>query len=321
MTATPPNGSANPPTYTLEEWLALTQSEVAAYIAPRQLSVMFSIDGTRRHYLLEQAASSNIQDFKDYVQHSSSAYVKVFGLLFGYGIKTILTSVLYPLNFQRDAHYLEAGVKLSAYFLSHPIFSDFYKQFEVKARLYGDYEFAPAAHSVCATLKSINTTLSELTPQGTRQVLFGYNAGTFADEAIWHSVNLYQQLGRIPTATEVRAACFPYGPAKLDMLIGAGWLRVGAILPPLLDAGSTDIYTLNHLTLDLQELTLRRILYDHLFQRWAAPEDDGDYTEADLDTFRDYYRVHQNCLVGLGHLVGPGFWYPDHTHAPADSAQ
>jgi hypothetical protein len=282
---------------------------------------MFSIDGTRRHYLLEQTETTKIENFANYAQRIIHSYIKAFELLFAHGIKTILISMLYPLNFQREEHYLVEAIAATAHFLNRSHFKDLYKRFEVKARLYGDYEFAPAAHSVRDALKSVNNALCELTPQGERQILFGYNAGTFADEAIWHSVNLYQRLGRIPTTAEVREACFPDGPSKLDILIGAGWLRVGAILPPLLDAGSTDIYTLNHLTLDLQELTLRRILYDHLFQRWAAPEDDGDYTEADLATFRDYYRVHQNCLVGLGHLVGPGFWYPDHAHVPTDSAQ
>jgi len=131
---------------------------------------------------------------------------------------------------------------------------------------------------------------------------------------IARTLTLHVQKGRAPTADELCQSCFPDGPHEINILIGAGWLRVGSFLPPLLDGGRTDLYNIAHLALDLQEETARRILYDHLFRRWAAPEDDVRYQPKDLQALGAFYREHAQCVVGLGQLIGPGLWYPDHAH-------
>ncbi len=302
---------------TLNEWLALSQTEIATWVRTHHLAVMFSIDGSRRHYLLAQPADKRqISDFAVYVHHNALAYVRVYELLLAHGVETILTPTLYPPNFVRNERYLQQSVAMSQQFLCNSPFLEFYQQWQVRARLYGDHAFAPQAAPVRTALTQLETALESLTPTGERQVLFGYNAGTFMDEIIRHTSTLHAELGRVPTQAEVRVACFPVGPEKINLLIGASWLRVGLILPPVLDGGATDIYNLNHLTLDLQESTLRHILYDHLFQRWAGPEDDAEYTPADLNELETYYASHRECLVGTGQLVGPGLWYADHAHRP-----
>jgi hypothetical protein len=106
-------------------------------------------------------------------------------------------------------------------------------------------------------------------------------------------------------------------PTQVDLLIGAGWLKVGGILPPWLDEGHTDIYNLGFLTLDLDEITLRRILYDHLFRRNAAG--DADYSPEDLAALDTFYRHNHGKLIGLGKLVGGGLWYADCPDNKADN--
>ena len=206
----------------------------------------------------------------------------------------------------RSEGYSQQSVAMSQQFLCNSPFVEFYQQWQAQARLYGDYAFAPQATPVRNTLTQLNSALESLTPTGERLVLFGYNAGTFMDEIIHHTLTLQVQLERVPTQAEVRVACFPVGPEKINLLVGASWLRVGLILPPVLDAGATDIYNLNHLTLDLLESNLRHILYDHLFRRWVGPEDDVECTSADLSELETYYTSHCQCLVGTGQLVGPG---------------
>ena len=245
----------------LDEWLAMPQAEIAQQVRANHIAVMFSIDGSRRHYLLAQPPENRrISDFGGYAQHNTLAYVQVYELLFAHGIETILTPTLYPPNFVRSERYLQQSVAMSQQFLCNSPFLEFYQKWQVRARLYGDYTFAPQAASVRTALTQLNTVLESLTPTGERQVLFGYNAGTFMDEIIYHTATLHTGLGRMPTQAEVRAACFPVGPEKINLLIGASWLRVGLILPPVLDAGATDIYNLNHLTLDLQTSTLRHFI-------------------------------------------------------------
>jgi tuberculosinol/isotuberculosinol synthase len=308
-------GTSMTQTITLSEWLKLSQAEIAAYIQGHQLTILMSVDGTRRHYLLShRERGAQITDFGDYAKHSAHAYVRLYELLFSLGVQTIMTPLYYPPNFSRSDSYLRASMESTKRLLCYEPFWGMYQRWDVCARLYGDYAFAPAAEPIRDNLIDLNHRLLNLTPDGTRALLFGYCADSFTNEAIHHTAHLTHDLGRAPTITEVRRACFPEGQTHIDILIKAGWLRVGMLLPPILDGGRTDIYILQHLPLDLQEETLRRILYDHLFLRRAAPEDDIEYTEDCLAELGRYYRKHQKSAVGLGHLVGPGLWYPESSH-------
>jgi len=297
----------------LTEWLAMPRSELAEYVAQRHLAVLFSIDGTRRHYLI-QTGKDEISDFAEFAEHGAASYVRAYDVLFGLGVETVMTSLLYPPNFVRGGNYLQQSLNMCRRLLMTAPFTDLYQRWQIKARLYGDYEFAPNAASSRDEISELATVLAALTPTGKQKLLLGFSAGSFSEEMIARSIALYQTLGRVPTEAELMAACFPDGPTQIHIWLGAGWLRLGITLPTLLDGGRTDVYGLSHLALDLQEGELRRILYDHLFRRWAGPEDDVSYTPADLRELGDFYREHKDCVVGLGTCVGPGLWYPDHAH-------
>lgn len=277
-------------------------------VTPRQVAVMLSIDGTRRHYLLE-TNQREITDFDAYTQYSAASHVAVYESLYRLGVKTILSAILYPPNFRRSERYLKMAVGACRALLLTGAFCDLYERLGIRARLYGDYDLAPNAAPVCEDLESLAETLRETTPEGERMILFGFTAGTFAEEAIARTLMHHAANQKMPTEEALRRACFPEGPEQIDILIMAGWLRVGSILPPLLDNGKTDIYVLNHLALDLSELQARRILYDHLFLRWAGPEDDAHYTDEDMAALKAYYQTSEKHIRGLGHVVGPGLWY------------
>jgi len=144
-------------------------------------------------------------------------------------------------------------------------------------------------------------------------LLWGYCAGDGLDEVIARSVLLAHTLERLPTEAEVRQACFPYGPVTLDVLISGGWLRVAnADFPPVLNAGQTDLYSLSYLMQDLSEHSLRKILYDRIFRRYVtSPTDNIVYELEDLEELREFYDQHQDRILGLGQLIGPGLWYPE----------
>lgn len=297
----------------LEEWLSLPLDKIREIVEPRNLAVFMSVDGTQRHYLIT-TGRSKISDFNDYAIHSSKNYVKLYDLLYSHGVRTILSSFLYPLNFTRKPEYLTAAIEACEQILLNGDFAALYKKWSIKARLYGDYAFANNAASARSKLLQLEENLQKLTPSGDKLLLGGFTAGSFNQEMIKHCTDLSASLGHAPTENELRKFCYPYGPEKIDIYIGSGWLRTGAVLPPLLDSGATDVYELNHLAMDLSESSFRRILYDHLKRRWAAAEDDVPYTPEILQELADYYREHSNCLIGTGHLVGPGYWYADHKH-------
>jgi adenosine tuberculosinyltransferase len=298
-------------TPTLEEWLALPRSKIADIVAQRHLAVLFSVDGTRRHYLLHND-KEEITDFEAFAQHGAESYVRAYDVFFSLGVETVMTPLLYPPNFVRGDNYLNNSLKMCHQLLVNAPFTDLYKKWKLKARLYGDYEFAPNAASSRDEIGKLGKAVKALTPRGKRKLLFGFSAGSFSEEMIARSIVLYQATGRMPSEAELMKACFPDGPTQAHIWLGAGWIRLGITLPTILDGGRTDVYGLSHLALDLQESVLRRVLYDHLFRRWAGPEDDVNYTSNDLRELGDFYREHRDGVVGLGKLVGPGLWYPDY---------
>jgi hypothetical protein len=306
--------SSTPATLSLEEWLTLPAEHIAVQVRRKRLGLLLAVDGTRRHYLLHNDKET-ITDFAEYAEYSVHSYVRVYDLLFGLGVETVMTPFLYPPNFKRGGNYLAQSLNATKSLLINTPFTDLYKRWNLKVRLYGDYDIAPDAASTKDEIVQIARQVAAVSFDGPQRLLLGYCAGTFSQEMILRTVASVQATGEIPTEDQLRVICFPDGPTCINIRIGAGWLRGGSILPPLLDGGKTDHYSLIHLALDVQEQTLRQILYDHLFRRWVGPEDDAPYTPDDLQALREYYSEHQNCVVGLGSLVGPGLWYADHKHS------
>lgn len=296
----------------LRDWLSMSRAELATYVLPHRLAVMVSIDGTQRHYLLKHPETNGqIVDYVAYADHNANAYVQLFGLLFELGVHTILTTSMSPPNFQRGERGMSQLLAMSEAFLTKAPFTGFYRRWQVQARLFGDYDLAPAATPIREALQALDQQMSALSPGRERLLLFGYCASTFADEQIARTQQLYAALNRFPTADELRRACFPHGPDRVHLYLLAGRLRVGQILPPLLDMGTADVYALSHLMLDLSEKEARRILYDHLFMRSGFKGDNVGYTPADLAALSAFYDDHRDYVTGIGQIVGPVFYLTD----------
>jgi adenosine tuberculosinyltransferase len=297
-------------TISIQEWMSLPDKELKKLVTPRKLSVLMQMDGTRRHYMLNHPDKIHeVADFADYARHTSAQMVKVFSLMYSLGVENILFLALIPGNFTRPNEFLKNALEQSSQVFVNDPFTSMYQEHGVQARLFGDFDISPKAEIARDVLVNLEQKLEEITPEGDNRLLLGYYAGSFADELALRSVMLKEQTGQMPTEADLRRSCFPHGPEKLDIFLGAGWMRIGLITPPILDGGNTDIYTLSHLTLDLDEETLRRILYDHIYVR-LLPDDDLSYQPEHLDELRDFYEKQHGKLVGLGQLVGPGIWHP-----------
>jgi hypothetical protein len=111
----------------LEEWLALPQSEIADFVAQRHLAVLFSVDGTRRHYLLHNN-KDEISDFAEFAQHGAEGYVRAYDVFFSLGVETVMTPLLYPPNFVRGENYLSNSVRMCRQLLVNAPFTDLYKR-------------------------------------------------------------------------------------------------------------------------------------------------------------------------------------------------
>jgi hypothetical protein len=342
------------------EWLALDQEQLAAIVRRRNLSVLLSIDGSRRFYLMRTGASKvDRSNFTHYVEFIAGHLSQVVGLLFELGVTDVLKPVLLPDQFDRPQNYLKMAIAHSEPMFLGNAFREMYAQHGARARLYGDFDISDQAELVRSDLNVLATRLKAATPnagvsgsgdEGGVEVVgsereqeqeaarivevprqptlwLGYHSLSFSQELV-RRTTLTAKYSELPLGTtqagEITLPLIPSAylqslsfqgeyphPTGVDLLIGAGWLKVGGILPPWLDEGHTDIYNLGFLTLELDELTLRRILYDHLYRRNASGDADADYSPEDLAALDTFYRHNQGKLIGLGKLVGPGLWYAD----------
>jgi hypothetical protein len=358
------------------EWLALDQEQLAAIVRRRNLSVLLSIDGSRRFYLMRTGATATKVDrsnFTHYVEFIAVHLSRVVSLLFELGVTDVLKPVLLPDQFDRPQNYLKMAIAHSEPMFLGSAFRQMYAQHGARARLYGDFDISDRAELVRSDLTTLADRLKVVTPNagvnGDRDVdedvdveggeqeqeqeaaqavgvqrqptlWLGYQSLPFSQELTRRTARLAKyeeakfgitQTGHghghgqgqgqgvvtsiplIPTSY-LRNLSFQHQqphPTQAHILIGAGWLKVGGILPPWLDEGTTDIYNLGFLTLDLDEITVWRILYDHLYRRNAAGDADADYSPEDLVALDTFYRRNQGKLIGLGSLVGSGLWYAD----------
>ena len=298
---------------TLDEWLNYSQTQIAEYVQKRKVSLMLSIDGTQRFYLTHRPEEEDDTplNFQEYVEFVIKPMAQLYNLIYTLGVNTVLTTVLLPSNFERAGKYAIKAIEQSYGAFGGALFQEIYRLHNVKVALWGDYDVAPAAEPVRPYIEGLRESLvSVSSPNPTNSLLLGFCAGT-ATQEITRRSHMLQDAGVMePTDEELRKACFAHGPERLDILIEAGWLKVGGLVPPLLDGGHTDTYDLAFLVLDLDEATLRRILYDHLFLRGAWSDDKQNYSSSDIKAMRIYYQANQGRLIGLGHLVEPGLWYP-----------
>lgn len=306
----------------LDTWLNLPREELASIVAGSHLSVKLALDGTTRHYLLKRPNErGEVTDFSDYARISMDALTRAIDLLFSCGVETMMVLNVWPPDVDRREEHLRRTTGGSRNFMLAPAALDFYRRWDARVRLYGNYDISPVFSPVVQDLLAIERELEDLTPTGVRLLLWGYYGGRGTDEVIARSVLLHEKLGRLPTEDELREACFPFGPKQLDIFIGSGWLRFGNVdAPPVLNVGQTDFYSLLHLPLDLTESEVRRILYDRLFSRSIMSFTTVvKYTPQVLEPLRLYFAEHSECVLGLGHVVGDGFWQPDHVHVDRHS--
>jgi len=299
---------------TLQDWLMWDQQVISAVVRQHNLSIKMLLDGTTRHYLLHRPVSSGqVTDFDDYAREEAKALFALLDLLFSHGLATILILNVWPPDIERRESHIQHIVNASKEVLLSDAALNAYRQWDAAVHLYGNWDISPQFQFVHETLSDLEAQFVVLHAHKPQNLLlWGYYAGNGLDETIARSVALSKTLGRLPTEAEVRQACFPWGPENLDLVISGGWLRMGNLdIPPVLNSGRTDLYSLLHLPLDLTEQQLRRILYDRIFLRYAAsPVDDTPYDTETLKALRSFYAAHNTDVLGLGELVAGKFWYP-----------
>jgi adenosine tuberculosinyltransferase len=123
----------------IEAFLSLPTEEVAQIVHEAGPKVcVFPINGTRRWFMLEYPRmGENLKS--GYLDITGCRYIELYKLFFSHGIHTMLIPVFGPDLLGRGENYMKAIAEGMQRLTLHPDFLEFYRDYQVRVRFYGDY--------------------------------------------------------------------------------------------------------------------------------------------------------------------------------------
>ena len=295
---------------TFEHFVELPTEEIAALVkASGQKLCVFPVNGTRRWFLLEHAENIRSDFFEAYMDASIRNHVELCAMLFDHGIQTLLAPVFGRELMRRGDEYTQrVGIDGLVRTATDKNYRQFFEQYNVRVRFYGDYRDVLTGTPYEYALNSIYEVM-EATKHHTGFRLF---FGVFADEVTETlsrlSVEHYLAQGSIPDKqTLVRKY---YGEELPPVSLFIGFDKFSVFDMPLLSTGEEDLYFSLSPSPYMTEQQLRSILYDHLYIRRAAEPDYTKLTGDQLHWLREYYRRNKDHAFGVGKLKF-NLWVPE----------
>jgi tuberculosinol/isotuberculosinol synthase len=286
-----------------ERFLSLPSSEIARSLGQMLPKVCaFPINGTRRWFMLEQPTG-------DYLDVMCRTHINLYRMFFDHGIDTLLTPAFGPDLIERGSDYTQIAIKGLARLANHQDFLNFYDEYDVRVRCYGDYrKFFTGTdfEYLCDLFDEV----SETTQNHQKHRLF---YGVCAQDAVQTTAELsihhYLKNGRVPDKNKLIELYYGEYVPPLDIFIGFD--KFCTFDTPLITTGNEDLYFTVSPSLYFTETQLREILYDHLYTRTSKETDYSEMTREDWDVMRRFYDTNRGKTLGIGAKQARGeFWYP-----------
>lgn len=295
---------------TFEDFLRLPTESVAALVKSSGPKVcVFPVNGTRRWFMLEHAAEIQEDFFEAYMNASIKNHVELCTMLFEHGVEIILAPVFGRELMNRGDEYTQrVGIDGLVRTATDNNYRQFFEEYNVKVRFYGDYREILNGTPYEYALRSIDEVI-EATKHNDRFQLF---FGVFADEATETisrlSVEHYLTQGTIPDKkTLIRSY---YGDELPPVSLFIGFDKFSVFDMPLLGTGQEDLYFSLSPSPYMTQHQLRAILYDHLYVRPMPEPDYTKLTQEELGWLREYYRRNKDSAFGVGKLRF-NLWIPE----------
>lgn len=294
----------------LDEFQALSTHEVARLVRQEGPKVCgFPVNGTRRWFMLEHPATAPEDFVAEYLAQSGKRQIELYQLFFDHGIHTLLSPMFGAELLSRGDAYVDLAAEGLAGLARWPDFLDFYREYGVRIRFYGDYRKHFAGTSY-AYLLDIFSELTAQTAGNDRHLLlyglFGHDATeTIGELAVQH----YIEYGTAPDRQTLVTLYYGEYVPPVDLFIGFDALSVFDL--PLLMLGEEDLYFTISPSPYLNARQLRDILYDHLYTRPASTVDYTTMTSEDWTLMKTFYRQNAGRTLGVGaRQPRGGYWYP-----------
>jgi adenosine tuberculosinyltransferase len=293
-----------------ENFLNLPTAELANLVrGDRTKTCVFPFNGTRRWFLLEYGRTFDGDAAKNYIELTTQGYINTYKLVFDHGLDNIVAPVFGGEIMNRGEEYMrEIGVGMSL-LATHPAFIEFYKEYDIRVHVYGDYRKQLEDTPYYYICDSFDEVMRQTAANKTRALFYGVCADdatlTTSELAIKH----FQVTGRHPSRRELIEQYYGEYIEKADIFIG--FEKFNVFDYPMLNWGEESLYFTVAPSLYMNERQLRKILYDYLYLR---PVQDPDYftmPEEDFEYMRRYYEANHTVTFGTGEMRG-GIWYANH---------
>ena len=290
-----------------ETFQKLDASEVAGQMREAGSTVcVFPINGTRRWFLLEHPDAAE----SDYMEAIIQRHVELYRLLFDHGLDTVLAPIFEPVMQKRgedyQQKYIQKGLGLVA---THPIFTRFYQDDEVRVRFYGDYRRFFSQTGDADLLSDFDQIVEKTQQHRSRRLFYGVCTRQAIETAMELAIQHYRTNGQIPDRQALIEMYYGEPVPPVSLFITSG--KFNAFGMPLLETDDTSLYFTVAPSPYLTERQLRTLLYDHLYERRpSAKPDYSDLTADEFGVMRTFYRTHLETTLGTG-ITRNGVWYPD----------
>lgn len=281
--------SSMTPTPTWDEF-RVTPVEHIAHLVPA--TVIYNTAGTRRQAALAGVAPHS----DDYVFWSRQRMITCFELLFRFGVHNLFSCLVRSNQFAEVGYYRERLIDWIDWWIAGPEALTDYHQRGWRVRLVG-VDDVPELHSAVERLHAA-------TPDQWHQtVWFSVNADLYAQ---WKAIIATAKLVQVGTQAEAIRALYGEDIPPAQLFISFGKPMVAPDVLPLLLADELHCYWTQQPGYSLDEITLRRIVYDYVYLRHTwTPDKSSRYN--DIHTHRHIWE--QPRVLGLGQRIGD-FWYP-----------
>lgn len=269
--------------YTLPEWLRLSDDQVRRAVSRQVSTAVIYLNGTRRWFLSQ---SSN---WADYPKLTSQAQRILNQHFFDYGIETLIQPVLGYDLVSRGSDYMKFAIEQGLGALTSSTSREWYHQNQIRVTFYGAWLAALLEHNFTDVVKALQNVTVETENYTKHKLLFGI----FSDEGLQRIVVLAQQ---VESEEMLLEAYYGQSVSPIDLIIGSGQPAIWDL--PLLNVNQASMYFLQAPTFCLTRPALRKILYDHLYQR---RNDDDLYENLSSDSWRDFK------ILGVGRQTYQGW--------------
>lgn len=296
----------------LDEFMKLSTPEVAEIVRSNGSKVMvFPINGTQRWFMMEHGHEVHDDPISAYMDIVSKRHIELYKLIFDHGVDTLITPLVGPeILATRNAYMQKMGATGLSRVMTHPIFVDFYEEYDVRVHVYGEhrkfFKGTPYEH-----ISDLFDGIYPRTREHSKHRLF---MGAFADNLSSTSViadfsiEYYKTHGKAPSQRDLVERYYGEYVEKANIFIGFD--RLAVFDYPLINWGEEDLYFTVFPSLYLSQDHLRRILYDHLYTRRILERDFTTSSPEALKNIKAYYMERSNEIMGIG-KVHEGIWVPE----------